>query len=108
MSPRRAYTTTKAMKEYWKNHKECEVCGITKDPVSGRRCDIHHIISIKDAPKRAADKNNMVTLCRFHHWWVGHLKNWKKINSYLDISIIVLRGSLHKVLKIGVVGEFEK
>ena len=44
----------------------CEVC-LDKGAYTYKDLSVHHIIKLREAPERALDNYNLVTLCRFHH-----------------------------------------
>lgn len=74
-NPRRAWATVKAMREYAKANPLCAWCGRMK-------IDVHHIEPISVRPDRAADKSNMISLCRKPqcHLVIGHRGNFKAAN----------------------------
>jgi len=49
----------------------CEWCGRRND------LQVHHIIPVSVNPYKAADRTNLVTLCRKHHLEVAHNGNFK-------------------------------
>ena len=63
---------------YLKKHPYCIVCGIRKF------LQVHHIKSFWEHPELELDENNMATMCmapgRFHHFGVGHLYNFNRVN----------------------------
>jgi len=65
---RRLYATRKAMREFHATYRECAWCGRSK------HLEVHHIIPVSVAPHRAADKTNMIMLCRKPacHQIIGH------------------------------------
>lgn len=69
-SPRNAWATRKAMKEYALEVGVCEFKGCR----SSKRFkpQVHHIERVEDAPLKAADKRNFIALCPDHHFSVGH------------------------------------
>lgn len=70
----------KAMKEYKKENPFCAYCG------RSLAVDVHHKLPVSVAPERAADKQNMITLCRKPkcHLIVGHMGNYKMHNSKVE------------------------
>lgn len=65
----RSYSETrKSMKEYAEENTECAWCGRNK------KLEVHHILPVSVAPERAADKDNMIMLCRKPpcHQVIGH------------------------------------
>lgn len=70
-SPRKAWSTRKAMKAYALLNPKCEYCGCT--PIH-----VHHIEPISEAPERAADPRNMLSLgSKRCHLVIGHAGNWR-------------------------------
>lgn len=64
------------MKNHRKKHPYCEYCQRSE------KVDVHHIISVKEAPHMADDPDNLMTLCRkpaCHHI-IGHNGNWQTSN----------------------------
>ena len=56
----------------------CCACGYKR--LLGRGNDVHHITPVHVSPERATQAANLMTLCRFHHFVVGHLGNWRDYN----------------------------
>ena len=52
----------------------CQVCGTKKD------LDVHHLIPFSWDASKELDTDNLITLCRTHHFLVGHLTDWKSYN----------------------------
>jgi hypothetical protein len=57
-----------------KKHPECEACG------SRKNLNVHHIKPFHLNPELELDPGNLITLCRTHHFTIGHKSNWKKEN----------------------------
>ena len=53
-----------------KAHPCCEACG------SSQNLNVHHIFSFKNNPELELDPDNLITLCRKHHFFLGHSGNW--------------------------------
>lgn len=72
----------RAMREFDRDNPFCAYCGEVGDT------DIHHKIPVSVAPDLAADKNNMIPLCRGNkcHFVVGHFSNWRDYNSRVDAT----------------------
>ena len=51
-------------------HPHCRICGRTNN------VEVHHIRPYHLFPELELDRNNLMTLCRDHHLWFGHLGNW--------------------------------
>ena len=61
------------MAEYLAINKSCEWCGREKT-----RKHVHHLLPVSKFPDKAADKNNLMTLCAKRcHLSIGHAGNWK-------------------------------
>jgi hypothetical protein len=62
-------------RDFLKLHPACEACGITTD------LNCHHIKPFNQFPELELDPKNLITLCRKHHFEVGHLGNWRTANA---------------------------
>lgn len=51
---------------YLRTHPACEACGSTED------LNVHHVQSFADAPHLELVESNLQTLCRKHHFQIGH------------------------------------
>lgn len=49
-----------------REHPECEACGGTAD------LNVHHVQPFHEHPELELDRNNLITLCREHHFRIGH------------------------------------
>lgn len=47
-------------------HPHCEACGSTA------QLNVHHVKPFKDYPELELDADNLITLCREHHFRIGH------------------------------------
>jgi len=52
----------------------CAVCGARKG------LNVHHIVPFHVDPSKELLESNLITLCRVHHEWWGHLGDWKSYN----------------------------
>ncbi len=52
----------------------CECCGSIKE------LNVHHTFPVRWFPEFELNPYNLITLCRKHHFYYGHLGNWKKWN----------------------------
>lgn len=52
----------------------CEVCGCKRD------LEVHHEVPFEVNRELELDPNNLITLCRPHHFLVGHLCDWRSWN----------------------------
>lgn len=56
--------------EFIKVYSVCAVCD------GKRRLEVHHITPIHKDKEKELDWSNLITLCRPHHFWFGHLGSW--------------------------------
>jgi hypothetical protein len=61
----------KVMRAYLAGHPTCEACGSKHD------LNVHHVLPFHLDPRQELEPKNLVTLCRFHHFDLGHLGDWK-------------------------------
>ena len=52
--------------EFVKQHPRCEACGSTWG------LNVHHIKPFNEHPELELDESNLITLCREHHFRIGH------------------------------------
>lgn len=52
--------------EFVRKHPRCEACG------SRWELNVHHVVPFKDRPDLELEPSNLVTLCRKHHFRIGH------------------------------------
>lgn len=52
--------------EFVKLHPRCEACG------SNFELNVHHITPFHEKPELELDMENLITLCREHHFRIGH------------------------------------
>lgn len=52
--------------EFVRLHPRCEACG------SGYQLNVHHIKPFHLHPELELDEGNLITLCREHHFRIGH------------------------------------
>lgn len=55
--------------------KVCAACGTTK------KIELHHIAVFHLHPELENSLDNLIWLCRIHHFWVGHLGSFYSWNS---------------------------
>lgn len=67
----RASQWPKVMHAYLEEHPTCEACGGTTD------LNVHHCVPYHLNPDLELDTKNLITLCRLHHFDLGHLGDWK-------------------------------
>ena len=87
------YQVWKAKRAHRKEYPNCAVCGCKKS-FWGRNLDVHHKIPVSVSPLLAASPDNLETMCRIHHWWIGHLKNWKTYNRNLEFVIADMKATV--------------
>ena len=90
---RKAWATRKAMREHRKLHPRCALCEM-RPKFFGRAIPVHHRIPVHVRPDLAASPSNLVSLCSTHHFWVGHLGNYRDWNTNIDKTIAALRSTL--------------
>ena len=56
----------------------CAACGCKSTLLKAN--EVHHVQVYHLNPELELDPNNLITLCRVHHLWLGHLGNWKSWN----------------------------
>lgn len=56
----------KVRNDFVKANPRCEACGSAFD------LNVHHIKPFKDRPELELDMDNLITLCREHHFRIGH------------------------------------
>jgi 5-methylcytosine-specific restriction enzyme A len=54
----------------------CQWCG----QADIKKLEVHHVIPVHKNPALELDPDNLITLCRFCHFVVGHNCNWEKDN----------------------------
>lgn len=74
LGQKRSSKWRKARKEYLKEHPTCECCG------SKKRLEVHHIVPFSLDSSLELIESNLITLCRKHHCFVGHLMSWLSFN----------------------------
>lgn len=60
--------------EFMKDNNFCEVCRTDKN------LEAHHIKPFHLNPSLELDKDNLIALCRDHHYLFGHFLNWSSFN----------------------------
>jgi hypothetical protein len=70
---------------------KCACCGTEKDR------QVHHVKPFHNHPHLELDPNNLITLCRVHHFWWGHLGSWFSWNkSIVRDAAAFLRKVIHR------------
>lgn len=52
----------------------CCVCGTRLG------CECHHVLPFHLYASLELSRHNLMTLCRVHHFWLGHLGDWRAWN----------------------------
>lgn len=71
-------------KSFIKEHPICAVCdkkGSLLNPLN-----VHHQHPFHLHPELELDPKNLITLCRVHHLWWGHLGNWSSFNADVEMD----------------------
>ena len=61
-------------KEFAQLNPTCAVCGTKKG------LNVHHCVPFYIDPSLELRNENLISLCRDHHFFVGHLMSWKSYN----------------------------
>lgn len=91
---RRDSQWSKVRKKHLKKQPYCQVCG------SDKKLEVHHIIPFHVAPDLELEPSNLMTLCENGkygitcHQLIGHLGNYRKINSSAEIDAATWRMKL--------------
>lgn len=64
--------------EFIKKHPLCAVCG-TKGSLL-KPLNVHHLIPYSQDSSLELSMDNLITVCRDHHFFVCHLMSWKSWN----------------------------
>lgn len=64
----------KVRADFLATHGECAVCGSKKD------LEAHHVKPFHLRRDLELDPNNLIALCRDHHFLFGHLCSWSSFN----------------------------
>ena len=70
---------SKVRANWIKANPKCLACGTTHN------LDVHHIKPYHLFPELELDTTNLVTLCRKHHYEIGHFRDWRKYN--IDVVV---------------------
>ena len=76
------WTTIRKM--YLKQFPTCAVCGGKGKLL--RQNEVHHCIPFSVDKSKELDTMNMIVLCRDHHFFVGHLMDWKSFNENIRMD----------------------
>ena len=67
-------------KAFLKLNPECKVCGTKQNQ------NVHHISPFHLDPAKELSLQNLITLCRPHHFLFGHFMNWSSFNSDVRVD----------------------
>lgn len=81
-------------RDFLKLHPTCEACGVESD------LNVHHIKPFNQFPELELEPTNLITLCRKHHFEVGHLGNWKSANATVREDAAKIRTGLGRQVAI--------
>ena len=70
----------------------CAICG--KKSTLLNKLNVHHILPFHINHELELDKINLITLCREHHLWFGHLGSWKSYNSNIVNDSLIWRNKI--------------
>lgn len=56
--------------------------------------NVHHCEPFHLHPELENEWDNLITLCRFHHFWHGHLGSWRSHNSSVKSEAALLRSKI--------------
>lgn len=62
----RASEWVQVRSDFVRKHPRCEACG------SGYNLNVHHIVPFHERPDLELMEDNLITLCREHHFRIGH------------------------------------
>lgn len=68
----------KTRAEHLRKNPACAVCGEKGTLLNSN--NVHHIKVFHKYPELENDSNNILTLCREHHFWFGHLGSFASWN----------------------------
>lgn len=73
-----------------KKNSICRVCGKRKSS----DLEVHHIRPYHLYPELELDPSNLITLCRIHHFWFGHLGDWSAYNPAVVNDCLLANGKI--------------
>ena len=85
----RSSSWSKVRADFLKVQKCCQAC------LSRRGLEVHHIIPFSVDPTKELDCENLIVLCHYCHFVVGHLCNWNNVNNFVVLDSATLK-SRHK------------
>ncbi len=99
------WQVTKAKRAVRKEYPMCALCNVGPSFFQ-RNNDVHHIVPVHIAmvngkPELIVAEFNLITMCRLHHFLVGHLGNWKDYNVQVVGSINELQNTHMRTARSG-------
>ena len=73
LGARRGSGWTEVRSNFLRLNPLCAVC-------LSKKVEVHHKIPFYLRRDLELDPDNLITLCRDHHFWFGHLGDWKAYN----------------------------
>ena len=70
----RSYKWKKVREDHISKQPLCQGCG------RSNHLEVHHIEPFHLNPEKELDASNLITLCKFCHFHIGHLTDWKSWN----------------------------
>lgn len=71
---KRSWKWPQVRDNHLKKEPDCQLCGVLDD------VEVHHILAIWLRPDLELCPDNLMTLCRPHHFLCGHLCDWSTLN----------------------------
>ena len=69
-------------------HPNCAVCGTKSD------CEVHHKVPFHINKMLELREHNLITLCRDHHYLIGHLMSWRSYNIDVERDATMLQDKI--------------
>jgi len=95
---RESWACSQAKREHIRKYPQCAVCGCQRTFLR-ISLEAHHVVPVHVDPGLAADPHNLITLCKTHHLYVGHLGNYHAWNSNLYATINAIRQAVSTTAK---------
>ncbi len=74
-------------KQFLKDNIACAVCGTKGSFLKPN--EVHHIKPFNLRPELELEENNLITLCRDHHFFIAHLMSWSSWNENVKQDSII-------------------
>ena len=75
-------------REYHDQNPLCAVCNTRK------KIEIHHKHPFHLNPELELDKNNLISLCKEHHFWFGHLGSYQSFNEEVEKDAVLFSAKI--------------